>query len=149
MLQHQQCHSVCYRVKPPDKFCLTNAWSNPWHSLSPFLIAFKPDVSPAAYGEEPRNIQVPISRIRLCTTNLTHGHYRSKVPLNKSHTCDIRNIIHHIIIDCSALTNQRQVLTNYCLNNNINFILTNLIKPPFPASLIHKFLQDIGYIKEI
>ena len=119
-------------------------WGDHWKTLSGPHAKFKPDTGPTAYVEAPRSTQVAMSRLRLGTTLLTHGHYFKKSPPNTCPKCNCRANLHHIFVQCPQLSLQRKEISDYCQKEGIHFDLSSILSPPFPFTIILKFLQDAG-----
>ena len=126
-----------------------NAWCREWRGQDPAKIEFKPNPGPTAYFEEKRREQTILSRIRLKVTRLTHSHYFSRTPEKKCHHCDIKMTLEHLFIDCPLMVTQRRSITQHCNLKQIPMTLENIVSPPFPASILMKFLKDSNAYKEI
>ena len=96
-------------------------WQDQWENLGPTLTKFKPVIGPTAYGDHPRQYQLPLSRIRLGTTLLTHAHYFNKTNKTpkKCTNCDVTFTLNHLLIDCPILEPYRDEMKQYLKSKNL------------------------------
>ena len=124
-------------------------WQDEWSLKQEKLISFKRNIGDIIYSDLPRYLQVIISRLRLNTTFLTHQHlFKAKEP-KQCHICHCNVSLTHLFIDCPQYENQRRCLRDEAINLKLDFNITNITTPPFPALLVIKFLEETDYIDSI
>ena len=69
--------------------------------------------------------------------------FRKSLP-NTCPKCNCRANLHHIFVQCPQLSLQRKEISDYCQKEGIHFDLSSILSPPFPITIILKFLQDAG-----
>ena len=124
-------------------------WTGQWQSLGTTLTAHKPTIGPTAYWNESRKCQITMSRVRLSSTLLTHGHYLNKTEARECPHCHVKFTLKHLLIECTQLAPSRQEMLNHCSSNSLVFNLQNITTPPFPAILIMKFLSETSFLNQI
>jgi ribonuclease HI len=125
------------------------AWNTQWSSLSPATTSFKPQLGSIMYMDLPRQQQVPLTRIRLGVSLLTHGHYFTGSPPEDCTACQTRTTIAHLLIDCSAHEHHRQDLRKACAESGRPFALSTLLDPEFPAVLVAEFLGATDWLRKL
>ena len=128
---------------------LREKWQREWNSLPSELTRFKPKLSDTAFANRPRYQQVPLTRLRLKTTILTHEHIFKKRPPEKCTECQTRLTLTHLMIECHKYKPQRERILKYCQEHKIEVTLENITSPQFPTELIIKFLTDTETLKSI
>ena len=124
-------------------------WKKSWEALPRCLTKFKTNLEPTAYGEETRNVQVTMSRLRLGTTLLSHGHYFTGTEPEKCPGCELPAKLEHVLVECNDLEDKRRPITEYCQNQDLTVSMINILTPPFPAELIINFLKSSNVQKRI
>ena len=119
-------------------------WRMKWRGLGERLTKFKPLIGPTAFVSLPRRSQVIMSRLRLATTNLTHGHFFQRGPPSTCRYCNSVYTLRHVFITCPNSSTQREKLINQCTANNKPFELNYILSPEFPPELVLGFLQEVG-----
>ena len=137
----------CRELKVSNGQSYRDEWQREWSSLTTKLIYFKPKLSPTTYADKPRNIQLPLTRIRLRTTALTHGHLFKGLQPKQCDYCQERLTLQHLIIECPAYEDPRRKLTEFCSLNKVNLTITNVTSHTFPAELLVNFLTETETLK--
>ena len=137
------------KLKQQVKKHFENTWSRDWRRQDPTKIEFKPNPGPTAYLDEKRRDQTTLTRIRLKVTRLTHSHYFTRTAEKQCQHCNTKLSLQHLFIDCPLMATQRRSLIQQCNLKQIQMTLENIVSPPFPASLLIKFLKDSNMYKEI
>lgn len=125
------------------------AWQSQWSSLNPALTAFKPVLGPPAFADQPRNLQVPLTRLRVGVTNATHQHYFRREPPPECSTCHEPITLQHLLIDCPSVLQHRRPLQHLCNQLSSQFCLRTLLAPNFPTDALLQFLRDSGLLQRI
>ena len=124
-------------------------WQERWRALPRELTSFKETLGDTAYADEPRRVQLPLTRIRLKVTALTHSHYFKKEPPKQCNQCKVRLTLEHLIIKCPVYKSERTQIRNYCKKMKIEPSLLNITSPPFPTKLLWEFLASTETINKI
>lgn len=115
-------------------------WQQVWSSNSLLLTKFKSALGEANYLSLPRRKQICISRLRLRTCLLTHGHHFSKTLRAQCQQCQLPLTLVHLFIQCPALVTARQQISDYCRKHHLALNLDNLLDEEFPPELLLDFL---------
>jgi len=97
----------------------------------------------------PRRQQVTISRLRLRTCLLTHGHFFSGTPRRQCTHCSCTFDLKHLLIECPSFTAQRSPISRYCAAKAWPLNLNVLLDDSFPHQLLLQFLRDTNHANEI
>ena len=126
-------------------------WQQEWNKLGPGLIKFKPRIGPTAYMELDRCIQVPLTRLRLGTTMLTHGLYFPKMPRfpRNCQECDEEINIEHLLVTCPRLEQLREPMKINLQARGLYLNSENILNPDTPGQLVYDFLSSAGYLSRI
>ena len=138
-----------YQVKGLIKKLSIEEWNRKIRAIDPAMILNQTQTSPTPYTTESRRTQVILTRLRLNTTKLTHGHHFTKTPPKICSSCNERVTIQHVLLDCPVLNDQRRPIIAHCIKNNLHPSLEDILSPPFPAKIIIDFLEAIGINQEI
>ena len=99
--------------------------------------------------QEPRHIQVPLTRIHLRVTNATHIHIITKELPKTCPNCNLELSLEHIFIYCPSYNSARLSLQAYCSSKQIPFNLDDLLNGKIPHHLILNIIKENDLIKEI
>ena len=124
-----------------------NQWQREWLQRHPMETAFKPKLSPPQYTTLNRHIQVPLTRLRLGVSQLSHGHYFKSRPPPMCPTCNTTNTPEHHILRCPTYNPTRKEILNACKKLNKPVELITLLSPQFPTGILVKFLQESGLLE--
>ena len=127
----------------------SDKWQNNW-TLRPYAeIAFKPDLIPPQYTTLNRCHchQVPLTRLRLGVTQLSHGHYFTNRPPPSCPTCNTTNTPDHHILTCPRHNTARVEVSNTCRQLNKPLALHTILSPKFPTDILVTFLQSTGLLE--
>ena len=102
-----------------------------------------------SFLEEPRHLQVPLTRIHLRVTKATHLHIITKEPPNTCLECDQELTLEHIFIYCPSFEPARLPLKSYCTTKQIHFTLDDLLNGKMPPQLILNFIKQNNFLKLI
>ena len=138
-----------FELRRQIKETYTTKWQELWTSMPEELRSFKPELGATAFEEEPRIIQLPLTRIRLNTTLLTHDHYFKKTPREECEDCHITLTIKHLLIDCPTHNEHRKDLEEVCRMKNLPFNVENITSPEVPAQLTIDFLKKSNFLEKI
>jgi len=97
----------------------------------------------------PRRQQIIISRLRLRTCLLTHGHFFTNSHRRQCQTCSKVLDLQHLLVDCPALSAHRSAIVSFCANKSLKLELNVLLSNNFPSLLLLRFLSDCKYTTEI
>ena len=125
------------------------AWKQTWSKLSADVRAFKPELGSTVPTDIPRPSQVVITRLRLETCKLTHGHYFTRTPRAMCSRCKVPMTLKHLFIDCAGFQTPRQALQKACSRLKVPMELNQLFHPNYPATLILHYLSDTAHIEKI
>ena len=128
-----------------NRSCIAS-WSQQWKALGRVITAFKPEIGPTAYSDCPRKTQVLMTRFRLGTTTLTHGHFFLKTSPRKCPKCNENISLIHLFMHCNQLNAARKKLKDICVALKLNFTLPVIFTPPMPACAILNFLNEAGIL---
>ena len=123
-----------------------NQWKNQWRSLPSALTAFKAELGPTTFAQEPRHLQVTLSRMRMGVTLLTHKHLFTKEAKPICNSCKVRTSVHHILIVCPQHEAYRPALKQGCSINSMPFTVQSILSGIVPAATIATFLAQTATI---
>jgi ribonuclease HI len=124
-------------------------WLTAWQTQRVELLRIKPTPIDSTPQQLPRPQQVCITRIRLQTCLLTHGHYFSGDPRPICNTCSCALTLDHLLLHCTAQSIHRHPLQNECTSLGVPFTLVSLLHPTFPANLLWQFISAAGFAARI
>ena len=116
-------------------------WEQQWAAQPDSVKSFKPVLGPTAFTDASRPIQVSLTRVRLRTTLLTHGHHFKRTPRQKCLKCNSDFSLDHLFISCPCYAAERIPLQERCLALNIPFTLDTVITSDIPTHIWIQFLE--------
>lgn len=126
-----------------------NMWEGQWKQLPATLTSFKPSPSPIHYSDIPRRQQVPLSRLRLGATILTHKHIFKKEAHPTCNLCNCRLSIRHIFVRCPMYHEEQQELRDICTDLKLDYSINSITSPLFPPNAIINFLSKTDLINKL
>ena len=126
-------------------FCI---WSSQWSALSPDLVCFKPELPPP-FLHLPRRHQVPVARLRLSCSQLSHGHHFRHCPPPLCPLCDVSITHEHLLLDCPLHDTLRYQLRLASNHHRMPFALITLLHQEFPTAVLIAFLREAGYLHSL
>ena len=117
-------------------------WQARWQATDIRLRNLKMTLGPVMYKSLPRREQVVLSRFRLGSTILTHGHYFSGGPPNKCESCSSAKTIKHVLVDCPLYESSRAPLRLECTSKQLDFSLENLLSGRISYPTLVEFLKN-------
>jgi len=96
-----------------------------------------------------RQQQIAVSRLRLRTTKITHGHYFTRSLPRMCRHCSTRLTLKHMLIDCPDLSEYRTEILQQCNSRSLTADLDVLLSNNFPPTLLARYLEKTGYLTEV
>jgi kelch-like protein 2/3 len=124
-------------------------WSTAWQAQREEVLRIKPTPSNSTPLDLPRPQQVCVSRLRLQTCLLTHGHYFSGDPRPICNPCSCPLTLDHLLLHCTVHSAHRHPLLVECTSLGVPFMLTSLLHPSFPSYLLWQFISAAGFAARI
>jgi ribonuclease HI len=138
-----------YELTTKLKTFYRTTWQSRWTLSGTQLLAIKPELGLSPHFQRPRREQICITRLRLGTTKLTHGHYFRKMPRMSCQVCHTDWTLQHLLIDCQHLSNHRLSLKLSCALLKKPCTVTTLLSDKFPSDKLIEFLHKTGFLTEI
>lgn len=126
-----------------------NAWQHSWTASANPFARTKPLLGSSVQEELPRRSQIVLTRLRLQTCLLSHGHHFTKTPRAQCTHCSESLTIQHALLDCPQYNTQRQALHNSCAALNLPATLPTLLSTVFPAKCLLTYLTKCDILKLI
>lgn len=126
-----------------------NTWQTDWLATNTKLHPFKPIVGKCENNGTTRKKQICITRLRLGTCKLTHGHYFNKSTRKQCSVCHCDMDLEHLILICPVFTHARSQLEIQCKILSRPLQLSTLLMSSFPSDILVKFLEEVGYANQI
>jgi len=139
-------HEHLYK-KAGKHYC--EEWQREWATQPKCLNRFLKNLEPGSAQDIPRRQQISISRLRLDTTRLSHGHYATGGPAKKCPSCKTKMTHSHLLIECPKLTRERCVLFDICKGLSLPPTQESLLNKNFPHKELIKYLEAAGVLDEI
>ncbi len=124
-------------------------WKLQWEESSAKLRPYKNSLGQAPYLLIKRSHQVPISRLRLGATRLTHAHLFTGQQPACCPTCNQTWTATHLLLECPQLQHSRQQLEQHCRKMGWPFTLATLLGDEFPAEKLVTYLSKAGFIDQL
>ena len=124
-------------------------WQHQWQNSSAKLLPYKNTLGLSPYLDLKRSHQVPLTRLRLGATRLTHAHLFTGQQPAHCPSCNQRWTAAHLLLECPLLQQPRQPLDQHCKEMNWPFTLTSLLGDDFPAEKLVTFLSKTDIIDKL
>ena len=124
-------------------------WTREWQQMPLTVTNFKPELGEPAYANLPRLQQVPLTRLRLATSRLSHEHLYRRQPAPNCPQCSTPITHNHFLIECPAYARQRRTLIAACTARNQTFTLHSILQPTFPAQHLIHFLTETALLQKL
>ena len=131
------------------KDVFTKQWHEEWALSNTRLHPVQAELKQHSTGDLSRRHQVVITRLRLGTCLLTHGHHFKKSPRATCANCQCIMTLEHLILLCPAFAGERRPLLEACRAVKKPVTLQTVLHMDFPAERMIKFLEETNYIEEI
>jgi ribonuclease HI len=128
---------------------LADKWQADWSKITTKLHHLKPILGPTVRTDVDRRSQVCLTRLRLGTCMLTHGHYITKTARPVCQTCQCNMTLQHVLMDCPAFVIERQPMVRECRTSNMPLTLGSILNKDFPAEVMICYLDAIQLLKRI
>jgi ribonuclease HI len=128
---------------------LSENWQDDWSGSTTKLHHLKPILGPTVKTDIDRKHQVCLSRLRLGTCMLTHGHHITKTAKPMCQTCHCNLTLQHAIVDCPAFVLERRPMIEECFTSNVPLTLGNILSEEYSAAVVVGYLEATQLLKRI
>ena len=124
-------------------------WKEEWSSLPEQSRRFKPILGPTHHSEEPRCWQVPLTRLRLGVSLISHGHiFRKEFP-PECNLCHDLVTHHHLLMTCPKYAHERSLLRSKCQEKKVSFNLETVLTSKNITDSLIQFLENTNIISNL
>ncbi|XP_018024940.1 uncharacterized protein LOC108680578 [Hyalella azteca] len=124
-------------------------WQQQWNNSTCRLRLYKNNIGQSTYLSIQRTHQVPLTRIRLGATKLTHLHLFTGGQPARCTPCQTNWSTLHLLLECPLLRQSRLTLRQECQRSGWPFTLEALLRDDFPSEVLIDFLTETGFLNQL
>ena len=136
-------------MKKSVKNKLSENWQTDWSRINTKLHHLKTILGPTVRTDLDRKLQVCLTRLRLGTCMLTHGHHITKAARPVCQTCQCNMTLQHVLVDCPVFVMERRPMMRECRTSNMPLTMCNILSKDYPAEIVIGFLDNTQLLKRI